>query len=86
MNGDGKVFPVNRALKGGLDGITFASGSAVRNLAELVDGDLADALRGVVVVSIGPITSAACRDLGLEPVEAVEARIGSLAQAAIDAL
>jgi uroporphyrinogen-III synthase len=74
---------VRAALATGLDAITFASGSAVRNLADLVVGELAEALRGVAVVSIGPVTSAACREYGLEPIEAAEARIDALARAAL---
>jgi uroporphyrinogen III methyltransferase/synthase len=54
------------------DWITFTAGSAVRSLVAAVGG--ADALRGGPrLASIGPVTSAALRDLGLEPdLEAAE--------------
>lgn len=50
-----------------LDLAVFSSPSTVRNLAALVGGAdrLAQLLHGVVVASIGPITSQACRELGL---------------------
>jgi len=57
--------------------ITFTSSSTVHSFAELLAGyDLARLLQGVAVVSIGPLTTAACRKRGL-PV-AVEARSSSL--------
>ena len=54
------------------DWITFTAGSAVRSLVAAVGG--ADALRGGPrLASIGPVTSAVLRDLGLEPdLEAAE--------------
>ena len=50
-----------------LDVITFSAPSTVRNLAILLGGAarLGELLEGVVVASIGPITSQACRELGL---------------------
>lgn len=50
-----------------LDVITFSASSTVRNLATLVGGAsrLAELVEGVAVASIGPITSATCRELGL---------------------
>lgn len=57
----------SRALAAGdVDLVAVASSSTVRHLAELVDD-----LGGARIVSIGPVTSATCRELGL-PV-AVEA-------------
>lgn len=51
-----------------LDAAIFSSPSTVRNLAALVGGEeqLRALLTGVVVASIGPVTSKACRTLGLE--------------------
>ncbi len=45
------------------DWVTFTSSSTVQNLVAAVG---ADALRGVQVASIGPITSGTARDLGVE--------------------
>jgi uroporphyrinogen III methyltransferase/synthase len=47
----------------GADYLTFTSSSTVRNLLEALDGDLPAAAR---VVSIGPVTSEAAREAGLE--------------------
>lgn len=49
--------------RGGIDVIAFASSSTVRNFVELVGG----APWQATVVSIGPVTSATCRELGIEP-------------------
>lgn len=47
--------------------VTFTSSSAVANLAAVVgENHLIHLLKGVEVASIGPVTSAACRDLGLQ--------------------
>jgi len=61
-----------RAAVLGADWITFTAGSAVRSLVSAVGG--ADALRGgPKLASIGPITSGALREAGLEPdLEAAE--------------
>jgi uroporphyrinogen III methyltransferase/synthase len=49
-----------------VDCITFTSSSTADNLAEMLGRDrLVEMLKGVVVASIGPITSKTCRDLGL---------------------
>jgi hypothetical protein len=48
------------------DAITFTSSSTATNFAKLVGEDrLAETLRGVAIASIGPITSATLRNLGL---------------------
>jgi uroporphyrinogen III methyltransferase/synthase len=49
------------------DWITFTSSSTVKNLVEVLGGKDAgrEALRGVKIASIGPITSATARQLGL---------------------
>jgi uroporphyrinogen III methyltransferase/synthase len=65
------------------DWITFTAGSAVRALVEAVG---AEALRdgGPKLASIGPVTSAALRDAGLEPdLEAAEHTPDGLVQALI---
>lgn len=62
------------------DFITFASGSAVHSLIESLGS--ADPLVGRTLVSIGPTTSAALRDHGLEPsVEATEHNLDGLTDA-----
>jgi uroporphyrinogen III methyltransferase/synthase len=44
--------------------ITFTSSSTVRNFIQLLEGDLS-LLKGVKVFSIGPVTSATAREMGL---------------------
>ncbi len=64
-----------------LDAVIFSSPSTVHNLAELVGGveRLTALLDGVVIASIGPVTSAACRELGLQvSVEPEQATLDSL--------
>jgi uroporphyrinogen-III synthase len=74
--------PVTVGIEG-LDVVTFASGSAVRNAVTLLG---LEGLEGVAVASIGPVTSAICRELGLAvTAEAMEARLESLAHAAVAA-
>lgn len=51
-----------RLTDGEVDAVAFPSSSTVRNLVELLGGRPAD---GVVIVSIGPVTSETCRELGL---------------------
>ncbi|NTV49130.1 MAG: uroporphyrinogen-III C-methyltransferase [Geobacteraceae bacterium] len=53
--------------KRSVDCITFTSSSTVQNLATMLGEELMlDMLKGVVVASIGPITSKSCRELGLK--------------------
>jgi len=53
--------------KRSVDCITFTSSSTVQNLAAMLGKDrLVDMLKGVVVASIGPVTSETCRELGLK--------------------
>lgn len=53
--------------KRSVDCITFTSSSTVQNLAAMLGEELMlDMLKGVVVASIGPITSKSCRELGLK--------------------
>jgi uroporphyrinogen-III synthase len=49
---------------GAIDAVTFTSSSTVRNLVSLIDGDLS-LLGGARIVSIGPVTSATARELGV---------------------
>jgi len=63
----------------GLDAITFTSASTVRNLAALLDQAGLKIPSGVVLASIGPITSDALREYNYRPtVEASEATILAL--------
>ncbi|MDD2273612.1 MAG: uroporphyrinogen-III C-methyltransferase [Desulfuromonadaceae bacterium] len=53
--------------KRSVDCVTFTSSSTVQNLAAMLGEEMMlDMLKGVVVASIGPITSKSCRDLGLK--------------------
>jgi len=64
------------------DAITFTSASTAQNLQALLEAAQVRIPDGTVLVSIGPITSEAMRELGLEPtVEAKEATIPSLVTA-----
>ena len=47
--------------------ITFTSSSTAKNFAALIGGDYRQKLAGVKLASIGPITTAALKELGLEP-------------------
>ncbi len=64
-----------------LDAVIFSSPSTVKNLAALTDGaaELSGMLEGVCIASIGPVTSKACRELGLTvTVEPHQATFASL--------
>jgi uroporphyrinogen-III synthase len=64
------------------DAITFTSASTARNLVALLDEASLKLPEGIVLASIGPITSEAMRGLGLEPTcEADEATISALVNA-----
>ncbi|KUO61328.1 MAG: HemD protein [Gracilibacter sp. BRH_c7a] len=66
-----------------VDAVTFTSSSTVRNFMQLLDGNKA-LLQGVKTFSIGPITSATARDLGLDiDYEAQEYTIDGLVQALV---
>ena len=56
---------LRRLRAGEIDIVTFASSSAVRNLVEMLGGDVAP-LRATTIAAIGPITAQAVRDAGLE--------------------
>lgn len=66
-----------------IQAVTFTSSSTVRNFIRLLEGDLS-LLDGVKVFSIGPITSATARELGLKVhKEAVKYTIAGLVQALV---
>lgn len=66
--------------------LTFTSSSTVKNFVRKIGAENIPRLtEGVMVASIGPITSAAARELGLEvAVEAEEYTIDGLVQAVLD--
>lgn len=66
--------------------LTFTSSSTVRNFVKLIGTEnLPALLEGVIVASIGPITSATARELGVEvTVEAKEYTIAGLVQAILE--
>jgi uroporphyrinogen III methyltransferase/synthase len=53
--------------------VTFTSSSTARNLVALLADNYHEKLRGVNIASIGPVTTATLKELGLEP--AVQAEI-----------
>ena len=61
---------------------TFASSSSATNFAKLLGADYRERLKGVKIASIGPVTSATLRELGLNPtVEAATFNLTGLAEA-----
>ncbi len=52
---------------GDVNWVTFTSSSTAKNFAALVGPDYKEKLKGVNLASIGPITTATLRELGLEP-------------------
>lgn len=69
--------------KRSVDCITFTSSSTVQNLAAMLGEEMMlDMLKGVVVASIGSITSKSCRDLGLKvDIEPESSTMEALAEA-----
>ncbi|MDA8227078.1 MAG: uroporphyrinogen-III C-methyltransferase [Desulfitobacterium hafniense] len=66
--------------------VTFTSSSTVKNFVQLLDGDLS-LLEGVKLFSIGPITSATAKDLGLQiHKEAEKYTIPGLVQALVEGI
>jgi uroporphyrinogen-III synthase len=64
------------------DTITFTSASTAQNLMALLEAAQLKLPSGIVLASIGPITSQAMRELGMEPtIEAAEATIPALVAA-----
>lgn len=71
-------------LAGGVDAITFTSSSTVRNLVTLIGGDVS-LLDGVRIISIGPVTSATARELGVRvDLEADEHTVAGVINAMVD--
>jgi uroporphyrinogen III methyltransferase/synthase len=72
--------------EGRVEMVTFTSSSTVRNFVEMLGEDfVGQEMKGVAVASIGPVTSATARELGLEPhVEAEVSTIPGLARAIVD--
>lgn len=56
--------------------VTFTSSSTARNFVALLGGDYPQQLAGVKLASIGPVTTATLKELGLSP--AVEAEISNI--------
>ena len=69
--------------KGRPTAITFTSSSTARNFVALLGSEIpAKSLHGIALVSIGPVTSATLRELGLAvDVEAAEYTIPGLVKA-----
>ncbi len=66
------------------DAITFTSASTAQNLASLLEAAGLPLPAGIVLASIGPITSTAMRNLQMEPsVEAADATIDALVEALV---
>ena len=57
---------INMNLKKGIDIITFTSGSTVKGLFEILDGDITF-INSSVVACIGPITAKTCVEYGITP-------------------
>jgi uroporphyrinogen-III synthase len=67
------------------DAISFTSASTAHNLAALLQRVAVRVPEGVVLASIGPITSKAMRELDIEPtVEARDATIPALVEAIVN--
>jgi uroporphyrinogen III methyltransferase/synthase len=72
---------------GTVDAVTFTSSSTVRNFCDVVGGPTRPRPDGPLVVSIGPVTSATARELGLfVDVEAGEHTVDGLVAALVDGL
>jgi uroporphyrinogen III methyltransferase/synthase len=81
---DPDVDGLRRLREGEIDVVTFASSSAVRNLVEMLGGDL-EPLRRVRIAAIGPVTADAVSGAGLEvAVAAAEYTIAGLVSAIVD--
>ncbi|MCL1891162.1 MAG: uroporphyrinogen-III C-methyltransferase [Coriobacteriia bacterium] len=69
--GHGSASVVERFVEGDIDVVTFTSSSTVKNFMELLRAGLpkgtsaSEVLKGVKIVSIGPITSQTAQELGL---------------------
>jgi uroporphyrinogen III methyltransferase/synthase len=76
---------IERLRAGGVNAVTFASGGTVRRFVDVLRGaglDPQEALAGVTVASIGPVTTQALHAFGIgADVEAREAGAAALAEA-----
>jgi uroporphyrinogen III methyltransferase/synthase len=74
---------LQRLLTPAPDVVTFTSSSTVSNFARLAgESKVCDLLRGVAIASIGPITSATVKNMGLSvTIEAKDSTMGGLVQA-----
>jgi uroporphyrinogen III methyltransferase/synthase len=82
---DPDIEGLRRLRAGEIDIVTFASSSAVRNLVDMLDGDVAP-LRRMSIAAIGPVTAQAISDAGLDlAVEAKEYTIPGLVSAIVAA-
>jgi uroporphyrinogen III methyltransferase / synthase len=73
--------------RGAIDAVTFTSGSTAENFWALLDDDARRAFAGVAAASIGPVTSATLRRLGISvAVEARRADAEGLVEALVDSL
>ena len=71
-------------LSGSIDVATFTSSSTVHNLVDLLDGDLS-LLKGVEIVSIGPVTSRTAAELGVSvDMEAREHTVPGVVEALVE--
>jgi uroporphyrinogen III methyltransferase/synthase len=77
---------VEALAAGNINWITFSSSSTARNFVSLLGAENRSLLSRVKLASIGPVTSATLRELGLEPaVEAKTFNIDGLVQAIAEA-
>ena len=61
---DDAAEKIHEVLKTGLDIITFTSGSTIKNLIEILDGDVS-LFSGLTVATIGPVTSSTAIEYGI---------------------
>jgi uroporphyrinogen III methyltransferase/synthase len=81
LDGDGAARVAARLQGGEIDLVTLTSSSTAQFFVEAVG---AEAARAVPVASIGPVTSASARALGLRvDIEAGEATIAGLVEAVV---
>ncbi len=78
---DGVSELAREAFHDGVDVVTFTSSSTVRNLVEMLNGDLT-AIQASFIACIGPVTAATARELGLRvDLEASEHTVEGLVDA-----
>jgi uroporphyrinogen-III synthase len=71
-------------LAGGLDAVTFTSAPAVAGLLQRAAErglDVVDALHGVIVACVGPVTAEPLEALGVRTVQPERSRLGPLVRA-----